>query len=273
MNNVILHGALAERFGARHRYHVETPHEAIRALTANKPGFADAICDMELRLIRSKPGVEQGLDLGEDDLQMGMSQSELHIIPVPAGSKNGGVGKIILGVALIAAVIVTGGGAAGFAAGLAKAGIVGGLQGALAAGASASFLGISGGTVMLAGAALALGGAAMMLAPSPKTEGSNQKSSFLVGAVGNATEQGMPVPLVYGLVLTGSVVIGLGVSTEQIGVTVGNAHSGGVSFGNRFGDDLMNGVPGGTYADISWKMEQTNRQLIATTEFNWAFAD
>lgn len=261
MNDIILHGVLAEQFGARHRYHVGSPHEAIRALAANKPGFTAAIRDMELRLIRSKPGVDCGIALDQDDLQMGMHDAELHIIPMPAGSEKNGVTKIIIGIVLIAAVILTNGGAAAF---MGAGGGTAGVGAAWAAGAGGTFLGISGGTVMLAGAAIALGGVAMMMAPSPKKNEADQKASFLFSGVTNATEQGVPVPLVYGLTLTGSVVIGLGLATESISVQ-GTPFNGSIPFGGAFGDmwagDLL-------FGDFIGGINGVGGQWVVTTEDN-----
>lgn len=275
MNTVILHGSLAEQFGVRHRYHVSTPREALRALQANKRGFAEAIRQIDVRIIRSRAGVDVGLDVGEEDLGIGMSNAELHVIPMPAGSKKGksGLGKIITGVALIGAVILTGGGAAAF---MGAGGGLGGVGAAWAAGAGSTFLGLSGGTVMLAGAAMALGGAAMMLAPTPKVDGADQKASFLFGQVDNTAAQGVPVPLVYGLNLTGSVVISLGVSTEQVAVggSMSGTYDGSTPFGGGFGDlfagtatfGTFTGYPGGVGGE--WEVEEMDNSLVAVTRLN-----
>lgn len=271
MNTVILHGVLADKYGERHRYHVASPREALRALTANKPGFAEDIRQIDVRLIRSKPGVQDGLDVGEDDLHIGMSNAELHVIPMPAGSGKSGIGKIIAGVVLIGAVILTGGGAAAFTA---AGGGFGGVGAAWAAGAGSTFLGLSGGTVMLAGAAMALGGAAMMLAPTPKMDSADQKASFLFGQTDNATGQGAPVPLVYGLNLTGSVVIALGVTTEQIAVGSAATYNGSSVFGGIFGGmfdgDLLTGtfIGGTTGFGGEWVIDEVDNTLTVVTQLN-----
>ena len=46
-----------------------------------------------------------------------------------------------------------------------------------------------------------------------------QQPSFLFNGAQNVTEQGFPVPVIYGIHMTGSVVIGSGVSVEQLLVT------------------------------------------------------
>lgn len=263
MNAVVLHGSLAEQFGANHFYHVDTPAEAVRALIANKRGFKDALEKMEVRLIRSKAGVETGMALDVEMLEMGLSGGEIHIIPVIAGSKQeGGAGKAILGVILIAAVIMTAGGASPFAAG--------------AFGAGGAYAGLAG-NVLLGGFAMALGGVSMMLAPTPKPEG-EQKGSFLFNGATNVAAQGGPVPLVFGLMLTGSTVASLSITEEQVAVSrdaegpyVGFWNGGGgVGFGDLFGGDVISGtftgIPGTDGG--SWDVEETDNSLVAVTRLN-----
>lgn len=265
MNTVILHGCLAEQFGERHRYQVDTPAEAVRALIANKKGFKDAIYNLELRLIRSKEGVDHGIDLDTDTLRLGMSNSTLHIIPLIGGAKSedgGGVGKAVLGVVLIAAVIITAGGASPFAA--------------AAWGAGGAYAGLAG-NILLGGFAMALGGVSMLLAPTPKPEEA-EKGSFLFNGVTNVSAQGGPVPLVYGLMLTGSVVATLSITDEQVyiprdadgtftGAWMGDTIGG---FGDLFTGTLtlgtFTGVPGGVGG--SWEIEQEDNSLAAITRLN-----
>lgn len=262
---MILHGALAEEFGEVHRYQVDTPAEAVRALIANKRGFSEAISKMEVRLLRSKPGVEQGMTLDIEMLTVGMSNSELHIIPVAAGSKQeGGIGKAVLGIVLIAAVIITAGGASPFAAG--------------AFGAAGAYGGFAG-NILMGGFAMALGGVSMMLAPTPKPDDNEEKASFLFNGATNVSSQGGPVPLVYGLMLTGSVVGSLSIQEEQINVPSNavNPYTGGFwgvggtgSFGDLFGGQLVSGtftgIPGTTGGD--WEIEEVDNSLTAVTRLN-----
>lgn len=212
MNVIVLHGALAKEFGARHEYVVATPREAVRALCCNKPGFTARIKPMELKVVRIKRGPYQPMELDEADIHMPMSHdTDVHIMPVPAGSKeNGGIGKVILGIVLIAATIFTAGAAS---PGLALFGSGGAL-------AATSALGISYGTIALFGVSLALGGLAMMLAPSPKMQDPNdredEKASFLFQGTVNVQEQGHPEPLPFGRFRVGSVVISSSITDEQI---------------------------------------------------------
>lgn len=257
MNTIILHGALAEEFGAQHRYLVDTPAEAIRALIANKRGFKAALEKMEVRLIRSKESTEAGLDLDCDMLSMGMSESTLHIVPAVSGAKEGGLGKAILGVVLVAAVIISAGGASPFAAG--------------AFGAGGAYAGLAG-NLLLGGFAMALGGISMMLSPVPKPDDTEQKGSFLFNGAVNVSAQGGPVPLVYGLMLTGSVVGSLSVTDEQVNVssTATGPFVGGTLFGF---EELFKGLSGSgsiTSSDSqyggNWLIEDVGNTLVSTTQ-------
>lgn len=244
---------------------MDTPGEAVRALIANKRGFKDAISKMEVRLLRSKPGVEQGMELDIELLSVGMSNSDLHIIPVAAGSKQeGGLGKAVLGIVLIAAVIITAGGASPFAAG--------------AFGATGAYAGFAG-NILLGGFAMALGGVSMMLAPTPKPdEGASEQASFLFNGATNVAAQGSAVPLVYGLMLTGSVVGSLSIQEEQINVpsTAVVPYTGGfwgVNGTGNFGDLFVGTLVSGTFTGTdglggSWDIEETDNSLVAVTRLN-----
>lgn len=229
MNRVYLHGALSD-FGAFFDLDVDTPREAVKALIVNlgEP-FKQALRDGEFQVVRrprgdTSRGDRPGYYFDDHNLaaQMAlrMNESELHVIPVPAGSKNQGVGKVLLGIALVGAAIISAGATAGFSAGLGGA-----LSSTVGLGA---FSFISAGNVALFGAAIALGGVAMMVAPSPKAQGPqerDQNASFLFNGVVNVQEQGNAIPLVYGQFLVGSVVISSGVSAEAVRGVSGGAVS------------------------------------------------
>jgi predicted phage tail protein len=117
-------------------------------------------------------------------------------VPVVAGA--GAVGRILAGIAIIAFAIVTAG-----------AGIAG-----LGLGFSASTA-IS---IGLVGASLVIGGVAQLLTPTPSTskdEGDPRKS-FSFSGIQNTSRAGVPVPVVYGETLVGSVVISAGIDIVQV---------------------------------------------------------
>lgn len=219
MAKVVLHGSL-KKFGGPFDLGVETAGEAVRALCIMVPGFRKAVADGSWRLVRGKRS--SGLKLGIEDISIGLGNgTELHIAPAPrgAGGRGMGAGKIVIGAILIAAVVLTAGAAMG-AAGAAGA-ISGG--GALSFGqavAGVSFFGAFSGTqVALFGAAMLVAGISQLVSPQPKnrsTEVADQKQSYLFNGVTNQTEQGTAVPLVFGKMLAGSVLISAGLDVEAI---------------------------------------------------------
>ncbi len=143
-----------------------------------------------------------GFGLTLDDLHHPVGQQEIRIIPVIGGA-GGDVGQIILGVALFAvSFLATAGGGAIFGAAFAKN------LGLLAAG-------------QMIGATLVLGGIASLLSPTPQLslgdDGANDpRKSYSFSGVQNTSRQGVPVPIVYGEILVGSVVISAGIDTVQV---------------------------------------------------------
>lgn len=197
MKEVRLYGHLAKRFGRVHRYDVRSPAEAVRALCATLPGFRQHV------IAHSKPGyrVLDGKSTRDLETLALPADGVIKIVPVTAGAGRA-VGSIILGVALVAVGVMTGG--AGLALGAAWA-----AGGAAFAGALAFNVGMS----------LILGGVAQMLAPQPKTPGAPErpenKPSYAFDGPVNTAAQGNPVPVCYGRLIVGSQVISAGMSTEE----------------------------------------------------------
>ena len=71
---------------------------------------------------------------------------------------------------------------------------------------------------MYVGAHLALSGIAGLLTPTPKNPEYEQdpKLSYSFGGVQNTTRAGTPVPIIYGEIFTGSVIISAAIDTEQV---------------------------------------------------------
>lgn len=212
MRKIVLHGALGARYGKEFNLEVATAGEAIRALSANFPGFMKDIREGAWHVVRGN-SVDKGMDLDKDDIAtFKLGRGDLHIVPYVAGSKRGGLLKIILGVVLVGAAFALTGGAL-----------------ATAIGAQGTLLGgITGSQVALFGAAVALAGVSSLLTPEEKADEKDGSSSFTMAGPGNTYEQGAPVPLVYGDVITGGVLISGGVDIERIAVT----GSGGGSVGS-----------------------------------------
>ncbi|MBA8881735.1 tail assembly protein [Phyllobacterium myrsinacearum] len=195
MRKIYLHGYLAE-FGKVHEMEVQTAAEAVRALGVCIPGFFERLREGSYNIVVGKKR-SSGRSLSEDDLgEITLGRQDLHIMPAIAGRKRGGLLKAILGVVLVGAAIF-----GGLAAG----------------GLGASFLGTSFtyGNVAMFGAALALAGVSQLLAPSDKKDDKDD-SSFTTSGPGNTYEQGGAIPLVYGEVVTGGIMVSAGVDIEKL---------------------------------------------------------
>jgi predicted phage tail protein len=143
--------------------------------------------------------------VNEEEIHHPIGEQDIHIVPVISGA-GGGSGKFIIGAALIAGAFMLG--PAGFMA----AGTVGGI-------------GVTAGTVIAKsavylGASLVLSGVSEMLFPVPKPKEFKSEQdpqlSFSFSGTQNTSRAGTPVPIVYGEIITGSVVISGAVDTQQV---------------------------------------------------------
>lgn len=202
MRKVYLHGALAEKYGPVFELDVATAGEAVRALGTNFPEIIKDFRENDWHVVRGED-IDNGLSLDEGDLNtFKLGRGDLHFVPYVAGSKRGGLLKIILGVALVGLGFFMG----GFATPI---------LGTTATGAPIA--GLTYGNLMVVGAALALAGVSQLLTPEEKGS-EDRDSSFTFNGPGNTYEQGYPVPLVYGEVITGSVMVSGGLDVERIAV-------------------------------------------------------
>lgn len=193
MVNVRFYGSL-KQFGADFRLDCKTPAEVIQALTSQIP--------------KLRQFIQQGLftvRVGRDYfdnryLEKGLNQhlkedSTVHFTPTLKGSKRGGLFGVITGVALIAGALALG------PLGL---GVIG---------ANAAWM--TGGL----GASLLLGGVAQMLTKMPSMstgKDAEKKQSTSFSNLSNMAAQGRPIPLAYGRIRVGSLIISQGVETMDI---------------------------------------------------------
>ena len=196
---VVLHGALARKYGRRHQLGVRSAAEAAYALCALHPGFRADFQDNHYRVIRGRVATGEALAEGQLTLRVGRA-GEIHFMPVGAGRKNGGgAGKAILGAVIIVAAVAlapeTGGGS------LALSGF------ALSASAATS--------LALFGAGLLLTGISSVISPQPKNNTTDPRVSFGLTGPTNSVAQGSPVPVVYGRTRVGSVVGSMGFAAED----------------------------------------------------------
>ena len=189
MREIRVYGRLAKFLGKRvFRAEVASAAEAVRFLVANFPQLERHMADQNYRVSVG------GYDLSVDELHDPAGEQQIKIVPVLAGA--GAVGRIIAGVALLAVgFLVPGIGALGVQL------IVG------------------------VGASLVLGGVAQLLTPVPQVyapgaSGTNSeqdpRKSYSFSGIQNTSRQGVPVPIVYGETLVGSVVISAGIDTVQV---------------------------------------------------------
>jgi predicted phage tail protein len=206
MRTIRVYGRLARFLGRRaFLAEVSSAAEAVRFLLANFPQVERHMADQHYRVSVG----DRALDA--DHLHEPAGGSDIAIVPVIGGA--GAVGRIIAGVALVAiASIVT-------------FGTVGGL---FAAGQLNSI-------IFGVGASLALGGVAQLLTPVPRMAGpgvgaavnigganagkaddNDPRKNFSFSGIQNTSRQGVPVPIIFGEVITGSVVISAGIDIDQV---------------------------------------------------------
>ena len=170
---------------------VATAAEAVRFLLANWPELEGHMNDQHYRVSIGT------YDLDLEELHHPAGAAPISFVPVVAGA--GAVGRILIGVALIAASIFIPGSTAIFATTFGKISL----------------------GVGLFGASLVLGGVAQLLTPTPKVpQGADTQNdprkSYSFSGVQNTSRAGTPVPIVYGETLVGSVVISAGIDTVQV---------------------------------------------------------
>lgn len=185
MRVIKLYGDLAKAAGQRTFVAaVSSVAEAVSFLLANFPHLEAHISTRNYR-------VKVGRRLAaEDDLSFTLNNdATISFIPVLAGA--GAVWRIIAGTLLIAASFLIPGVAL---FGMALAPIAFGI-----------------------GASLVLGGVAQLLSPVPQTnigEDKDPKKTYSFSGIQNTSRQGLPVPVIYGETIVGSITISAGISTD-----------------------------------------------------------
>ena len=194
-----VYGRLATFLGRRTFYAaVSTAAEAIRFLIANFPALERHMADQRY-LVSS-----DAYTLDPDEELHHPLGTELRIIPVIGGAGGSPIGRIALGVTLIAASLL-------FAPGAAFA------SQAFTLGSTAVKIGVG------IGANLALGGVSQLLSPTPRLNqgplesNDDPRKSYSFSGIQQTSRQGVPIPIVYGWdVLIGSVVVSAGIDTVQV---------------------------------------------------------
>ena len=191
LRKIKLYGKLAKFIGHRVlEADVATAAEAVRFLVANWPEVERHMSDQHYRVSIGT------YDIDLEELHHPAGAAPISFVPVVAGA--GAIGRILIGALLIAGAFFTGGATIGLL----------GLAAPVAVSTVLAGVGIS----------LVLGGIAQLLTPTPtisQDEGDPRKS-FSFSGIQNVSRAGVPVPVVYGETLVGSVVISAGIDIVQV---------------------------------------------------------
>ena len=200
LRKIKLYGQLAEFIG--HKEFEVKVHSITQAVSFLIHNFPEIESYMSPKYYQVKIG---NYDIDESELAYPIGQEDIHFIPTISGAGRG-LGKVLLGAVLIGAAFFVPQGLAlskgiGTGFGFAKAG-------ALAKG------------LVYVGASLVLQGVSDLLFPLPEPQKFSSEEdpqlSFNFSGVQNTSRAGTPVPIVYGEIITGSVVISAAIDTNQV---------------------------------------------------------
>ena len=208
LRKVKFYGELADFIGHKELDAViKSTADAISFLITNFPKVEAHMADRYYQVLVGD------YDIDETEIHNPIGQSDISIVPVITGAGGRGFGKILLGAALIAGAFMfspmtlgsfTAKGVAAGAVPFAKVG----------------FLAKS---ALYVGASLVLSGVSDMLFPLPEpkefTNEEDPRISFSFSGVQNTSRAGTSHPIVYGEIVTGSVVISAGIDTNPVSYT------------------------------------------------------
>ena len=185
MVNVRFYGSL-KQFGTEFRLDCKTPAEVVQALTSQIPKLRQFI---QKGLFTVRVGREY---LDNRYLEQGLNQhlkddATVHFTPVLKGSKKAGLFQTIVGAVMVVVGVFT------------------------------SWAG--GPALITAGIGLMAGGVAQMLTKMPSMstgKDADKKQSTSFSNLSNMAAQGRPMPLAYGRIRVGSLIISQGVETMDI---------------------------------------------------------
>ena len=205
LSKIKVYGRLARFIGERtFEAEVNSPIEAFKFLIANFP-------KLESHILQQNYCVKVGdYEINEKEMDIPVGSQEIKIVPVAVGAGRG-FGRFLGGLLVVGLVMATGG-----AAGV-SLGAGGGLGFGTAAGAGfgAKLLAAAGNF----GIYMALSGAAEMISPTPRPPGISddpQQLNFSFSGVQNTSRAGTAIPIVYGEIFTGSLVVSAGLDSEDL---------------------------------------------------------
>lgn len=189
-----LSGSLGRRFGVFHKLAVDSYPEAIRALSSQVEGFKDYMQSEVGSRMRYAVFVD-GNNVGQHDEKAWQCAKEVRIIPIPTGSKSGGLFQVVLGAVIMATAFFTGG-------------------------ASLALMGTFASSAFMMGGAMVLGGVMQMISPQQggsrlSSQSAENKPSYAFGGAVNTTAAGYPIPLPYGQRTVGGAIWSAGSYAED----------------------------------------------------------
>ena len=201
LRKVKLYGELADFVGHKELDAViNSTADAIRFLVTNFPKLEAHMANRHYQVLVGDQ------DIDETELHNPIGQSDISIVPVISGAGGRGVGKILLGAALIGgAFLFTPLTMGSFLSPIAAPGSL-----AAAMPLTKAAIGI--------GASLVLSGVSDLLFPLPEPPDNEEdpRISFNFSGIQNTSRAGTSHPIVYGEIVTGSVVISAGIDTNQV---------------------------------------------------------
>jgi predicted phage tail protein len=197
-----LYGQLAEFIGHKEfEIKVSSVSQAVSFLIHN---FPEVERYMGPKYYQVKVG---NYEIDENEISYPVGQEDIHFIPVISGAGRG-IGKVLLGAALIGGAFLF----TPLTMGSFFSPIVAPGSFAAAGAMTKAAIGI--------GASLVLSGVSDMLFPLPKLPDFNSEEdpqlSFNFSGIQNTSRAGTPIPIVYGEIFTGSVVISAAIDTNQV---------------------------------------------------------
>ena len=193
LRRIKVYGPLAKFLGQRSfEADVKSPAEAVRFLLANFPKLEAHMIEHHYKVSVGRFELEAGSEPDQLTLPAPMSEP-IRIVPVMSGA--GAAGRIIAGAVLVAIGL--------FVPGIGALGVQ---------------------LLVGVGASLVIGGVAQLLTPTPRQTQTGEDSfndprkSYSFSGIQNVSRQGVPVPIVYGETVVGSVTISAGINTEEVPV-------------------------------------------------------
>jgi len=240
MQLVMLAGELGEKYGTHHEYYnLRTPADAIKLLCLNYPRLQKDLLTAHQNGVGYKL-IQSGAAMGYDELHLPFGSRPMMLVPVISGSggDNRGLGLVLLGTALVAGALLSGGATLGLS-GFASTAVVGiNTSAVIAQGAIAVAAGKLGVGLMLAGTA-------MMISPQPEmpklgnrrmdatnfrgpgpqgvTRGASGQQSYAYSGPANTVGNGATIPVVYGRAMVGGHMLAVTVEATDVSDPIATA--------------------------------------------------